>query len=179
MRKLSTISFSKNVIAVLIGLASALMSPLALAYDWTDGFDLSSKSGDRWSLIASPYTYHFHPSDNHKTVWLIGAERERADGSITGAAFFSNSFGQDSGYFFPWGQMHRGVLGQPQMYAQWTAGILYGYRGKYQHKVPANYEGFSPAIVPALGWEFDSKQRVQVNLLGLNAVMFQFTQPFK
>ena len=112
-------------------------------------------------------------------MWLIGAERERADGSIAGAAFFSNSFGQDSGYVFPWGQIYRGVLDQPQMYAQWTAGMLYGYVGKYQHKVPLNSGGFSPAIVPALGWEFDSKQRVQVNLLGLNAVMFQFTQPFK
>ena len=164
---------------MLIGFAFTLIAPVAAAYDWTDGFDLSEKSGDRWSLIASPYTYHFHPSDEHKAVWLVGAERERADGSIAGAAFFSNSFGQDSGYFFPWGQMYRGVLDQPQIYAQWTAGVLYGYVGKYQHKVPLNYSGFSPAIVPALGWEFDSKQRAQVNLLGLNAVMFQFTQPFK
>ena len=78
MRKLSTISFSKNTIAVLLGLASAFIAPVASAYDWTDGFDLSAKSGDRWSLIASPYTYHFRPSDDHKTVWLIGAERERA-----------------------------------------------------------------------------------------------------
>jgi len=179
MRPLSTISFSKNAIAALIGLASALIAPTAVAYDWTDGFDLSTKSGDRWSLIASPYTYHFHPSDEHKAVWLIGAERERADGSITGAAFFSNSFGQDSGYFFPWGQMYRGVLDQPHLYAQLTAGVLYGYRGQYQHKVPLNYGGFSPAIIPALGWEFGSKQRVQVDLLGLNAIMFQFSQPIK
>ena len=88
MRILSTHSFSKNAIATLIALASTLIAPVASAYDWTDGFDLSAKSGDRWSLIASPYTYHFHPSDDHKTVWLIGAERERADGSIAGAAFF-------------------------------------------------------------------------------------------
>lgn len=179
MRLLTALNHSKQLLAGLIALSAGLIAPTALAYDWTDGFDLSSKQGDRWSLIASPYTYHFHPSDEHKDVWLVGFERERADGSIAGAAFFSSSFGQDSGYVFPWGQMYRGVLDQPQVYAQWTAGILYGYRGEYQHKVPLNYSGFSPAIVPALGWEFDSKQRVQVNLLGLNAVMFQFTQPFK
>jgi hypothetical protein len=177
MRSLSSIS--KIAIAVLIGLASALIAPVASAYDWTDGFDLSTKSGDRWSLIASPYTYHFRPSDEHKAVWLVGFERERANGSIAGAAFFSNSFGQDSGYVFPWGQMYRGVFDQRQMYAQWTAGMLYGYVGKYQHKVPFNSGGFSPAIIPALGWEFESKQRVQVDLLGLNAIMFQFSQPIK
>jgi len=179
MRSLFSFSYSKNTIAVLLAAVSAFIAPVASAYDWTDGFDLSAKSGDRWSLIASPYTYHFHPSDEHKAVWLIGTERERADGSIAGAAFFSNSFGQDSGYVFPWGQMYRGVFDQPKMYAQWTAGMLYGYVGKYQHKVPLNYGGFSPAIIPALGWEFDSKQRVQVDLLGLNAIMFQFSQPFK
>lgn len=160
-------------------LAFSLAAPAAKAYDWSDGFDLTEKSGDRWSLIASPYILHFHPSDNHKHVWLIGAERERSDGAITGAAFFSNSFGQESGYFFPWGQIYRGVLDQPKMYVKWTAGILYGYRGEYQHKVPLNYGGFSPAIVPALGWEFDSKQQIQFNLLGLNGMMLQFTQPFK
>ncbi len=68
---------------------------------------------------------------------------------------------------------------QPKLYVKWTAGILYGYRGEYQHKVPLNYGGFSPAIVPALGWEFDSKQQIQFNLLGLNGMMLQFTQPFK
>jgi len=154
------------------------MSP-AQAYDWGDGFNLSSKAGDRLNLMVSPYTAHFHPSDDHKYVWLVGVERERADGALAGAAFFSNSFGQESAYIFPWGEIYRNVLDQPQMYVKWTAGLLYGYRGKYEDKVPFNHGGFSPAIVPSLGWEFSSKQQIQLNLLGLNGLMLQFTQPLK
>lgn len=151
----------------------------AQAYDWGDGFNLSSKSGDRLNLIASPYTAHFHPSDEHEYVWLLGVERERADGALAGAAYFSNSFGQESGYIFPWGEIYRNVFDHPHMYVKWTAGLLYGYRGKYENKVPLNHGGFSPAVVPALGWEFSSKQQIQLNMLGLNGVMLQFTQPLK
>ena len=70
MRLFTALNFSKQPLAALLALSAALIAPTASAYDWTDGFDLSSKQGDRWSLIASPYTYHFHPSDEHKDVWL-------------------------------------------------------------------------------------------------------------
>ena len=179
MRPLSMTTYLKRFLATCGALTFVLASTTAQAVDWTDGFDLSAKSGDQWSLIASPYTMHFHPSKEHEYVWLVGAERERADGAITGAAYFSNSFGQESAYIFPWGQVYRNVLDQPQLYVKWTAGMLYGYRGKYEHKVPFNNGGFSPAIVPALGWEFASKQQIQFNLLGFNGMMLQFTQPFK
>lgn len=162
-----------------LALAGIAVTSPAHAYDWGDGFNLSSKPGDSYSLIVSPFTAHFHPSDEHEYVWLVGLERERADGAVAGAAFFSNSFGQESGYIFPWGGIYRDVMYQPQLYFKWTAGLLYGYTGKYEHKVPFNHGGFSPAIVPALGWEFGSKQQIQLNLLGLNGLMLQFTQPLK
>ncbi len=160
-------------------LAGILATTPVQAYDWGDGFDLSSKAGDRLNLMVAPYSAHFHPSDEHEHVWLVGLERERANGSIAGAAFFSNSFGQESGYFFPWGEIYRNVLDTPQLYVKWTAGMLYGYTGRYEHKVPLNYNGFSPAIVPALGWEFSGRQQIQLNLLGLNGMMLQFTVPLK
>jgi hypothetical protein len=148
-------------------------------WDWRDGFDLSSKPGDRSYLLISPYTLHFRPSDEHKNVLLLGYDRERANGALAGAALFSNSFGQPSVYLFPWGQVYRGVMDTPQLYVKWTAGLLYGYTGKYKDKVPFNHNGFSPGFVPAMGWEFDSRQQVQVNLLGFNGIMLQFTQPLR
>lgn len=172
-------SFLTRLCGLLLAFAGVFGSTLAHAYDWGDGFNLSSREGDRINLMVSPYTLHFHPSDEHKYVWLLGMERERANGAIAGAAFFSNSFGQDSAYIFPWGEIYRGVLDQPRLYAKWTAGLLYGYRGKYEDKVPFNHGGFSPAIVPALGWEFEGKQQMQVNLLGFNGLMLQFIQPLK
>ena len=172
-------SFLTRLCGLLLAVAGLIGTTAANAYDWGDGFNLSSKDGDRLSLMASPYTLHFHYSDEHKYVWLVGVERERANGSLAGVAYFSNSFGQDSAFIFPWGEVYRDILDKPQLYVKWTAGLLYGYRGKYEDKVPFNHGGFSPAIVPAVGWEFEGKQQIQVNLLGFNGLMLQFTQPLK
>ena len=155
------------------------LSKVTLAYDWSDGFNVEKKEGDRYGLILSPYTYHFDPSDEHKHVWLIGIEREREDFSLAGISYFSNSFGQPSAYISPWGKIYRNLLDQPQLYAKLTAGLLYGYRGKYEDKVPLNYNGFSPAIVPALGWETAGRFQTQINFLGLNAIMLQLTFPLR
>ena len=159
--------------------ASFLIAGNASAYDWLDGFSLQKKEGDQYALIVSPYTRHYHEDPEHKRVWLVGLERERADGSVAGIAYFSNSFGQSSAYIFPWGKSYRQFLGQPQLTAKLTAGMLYGYVGKYEDKVPFNHNGFSPAIVPALAWELGDGFQVQANMLGLNGMMLQFTLPLQ
>jgi hypothetical protein len=155
------------------------LSKVTLAYDWGDGFNLEKKEGDRFGLSLSPYTYHFDPSDEHKDVWLIGFERERENSSLAGVNYFTNSFGQPSAYIFPWGKMYRNLFDQPRLYAKLTAGLLYGYRGKYEDKVPLNYNGFSPAIVPALGWETAGRFQSQINFLGFNGIMLQLTFPLR
>ncbi len=155
--------------------AALLFSGVASAYDGKDGFDLRAQPGDRYGLMYSPYTAHFHPRPEHEYVWLVGMERERADGQLAGIALFSNSFGQPSTYIFPWGKIYRDVFNRPGLFVKLTAGLLYGYRGKYEDKVPLNDAGFSPAIVPALGWESGGRLQAQVNLLGANAMMLQFT----
>ena len=151
----------------------------ATAYDWKDGFNLSREDGDRYGLILSPYTHHFNHSDEHQDVWLVGLFRERADGALAGAAFFNNSFGQPSAYLFPFGKIYRGIFNQPELYAKVTAGLLYGYRGRYEDKVPFNNNGFSPGIVPAIGWQHSSGYQAQVNLLGNSALMFQVSAPLR
>ncbi len=151
----------------------------ASAFDWGDGFSLTKKQGDQYALLVSPITQHFHPSPEHKHVWLVGVEREREDHSLAGAAFFSNSFGQHSAYLFPWGQTYHDLLGQEQLYLKWTAGLLYGYRKPYEDKVPFNINGFSPAIIPAVGWQFANQYTVQLNFLGFNGAMLQFSLPVR
>lgn len=149
----------------------------SFAYDWTDGFNLEKKEGDRYRLLLSPATYHFHEKPEYTHVWLVGIDRERADSSLAGIAFFRNSFGQSSAYIFPWGKVYRDLLSQRGLYAKVSAGLLYGYRGQYEDRVPFNNNGFSPAIVPSLGWEFSGGYQAQINLLGLNALMFQLSVP--
>lgn len=137
------------------------------------------RKGDRNALIFSPYTLHFSPSSEHQHVWLVGIERERENGLVAGAAFFTNSFGQPSLYYYPWGAVYRGLGGNPQLYAKLTAGLLYGYTGKYENKVPFNHSGFSPGIVPALGWDLGDGFEVQANMLGFAGLMVQLSLPLK
>lgn len=165
--------------ATAIALIASAGAASAGDYDFADGFNLQKKEGDQYSLLVSPYTRHFTYDPKHAHVWLVGIERERADNSLSGIAFFNNSFGQPSLYFFPWGKTFHELLGHPQLYAKITAGLLYGYRGEYKNKVPFNYEGFSPGIVPAIGWDLGEGFQVQANLLGFNAMMFQLTLPLK
>ncbi|GAB4406911.1 MAG: hypothetical protein OHK0048_27000 [Rhodoferax sp.] len=133
----------------------------------------------QWVLQLSPYTYHFNPSEEHRHVYLIGAERERADGRIDGAAYFRNSFGQPSVYIYPWGQAYRGLFGQPRLTFKWTAGLLYGYKEPYEKKVPMNYKGFSPGAIVALAYQFDSGWSAQIDALGTAGLMFQLNIPIR
>ena len=127
----------------------------------------------QWRVMVSPYTIHIHPSPEHKPVWAVGVERENQDNWVLGAAYFSNSFGQKSGYLSV-GQRYLGIWDRPPLFFQWSAGLLYGYRGKYENKVPFNYNGFSPGAIVSLGWVFTPQLSTQVNLLGDAGVMFQF-----
>jgi len=100
--------------------------------------------------------------------------RERPDGIVWGGAIFSNSFGQPSAYAFGGQRLYRWSPWDP-LYAEWTAGLLYGYRGEYKHKVPFNYNGFSPGITVGVGWRYSPAVAGQVNLLGTAGLMFLFT----
>ena len=136
------------------------------------GSGSGSGSGDYWRLNFSPYTYHFSRTPDHKQVWLLGAERQYADSTLLGAAIFSNSFGQPSAYVYG-GKHLTNFTRLESLYAQWTVGVAYGYRGQYENKVPLNYKGFSPVGVVSVGWQFTPTYSAQVNLLGTSAVMFQ------
>jgi hypothetical protein len=133
-----------------------------------------SGEGGTWRLMASPYTIHYSHDPNHRKVWMVGFERERRDGLLWGACYFSNSFGQPSGMVYG-GQRLYDFSPYPQLFAQWTAGVMYGYKGEYQDKVPFNHRGFSPGVVLAMGWQFTPRYSVQANILGNSAMMFQFS----
>jgi len=106
-------------------------------------------------------------------VHLFGAERQRADGFLVGAAYFRNSFDQPSAYAFA-GQRIDHWLGE-RLFLYWSAGVLWGYKGAYAHKVPLNVHGFSPGAVGAVGWQITRQLSTQVNLLGTSGLMFQLS----
>jgi len=107
-------------------------------------------------------------------VFALGLEWERDDGWLWGGSYFTSSFGQPSAYVYL-GQRHGDLLGQPRLFAQWSAGMMYGYRGKYQHMVPLNSNGFSPGLLLSMGWAFDERSTAQLNLLGTAGLMLQLS----
>jgi hypothetical protein len=153
--------------STLAALLAAACGQSALAQ--TDSFD-------GWELSLSPYTIHFHPSDEHKPVVQVGLMKGLEDRWLAGGAVFSNSFGQPSAYVFG-GQRYVNPFGWEKWYLQWTAGILYGYVGQYKDKVPFNYKGFSPGLVPSIGYQFTDRIYGELDLLGNSALMFTVVFP--
>jgi len=163
--------------------ASALLIPLTLAAAplaasaQADNKPESSSSeaadpGDYWRLMGSPYTFHFSSDPDHEPVYMIGLERQRSDGWVWGGTYFSNSFGQPSGYVYL-GEKVIGFSPIDKLFFQWTAGVMYGYKDPYEHKVPLNYKGFSPGVTLGLGWQFTREVSVQAIALGTAGMMFQ------
>ncbi|MFZ4482132.1 MAG: hypothetical protein ACOYNZ_19815 [Rhodoferax sp.] len=125
------------------------------------------------SLQLSPYAYHFTYDSEHKDTIMVGLEREHADARLDGVVLFTNSFGQPSIYVYPWGGVFHDLVGVKGLSFKWTAGVMYGYVDPYQDKVPYNYKGFSPVILPALAYQFTPGWSVQLDLLGTAGMMLQ------
>jgi len=133
---------------------------------------------NHWRIAFSPYTRHWRYNAEHRYVWAIAIERVLPDGWFVGTSFFKNSFGQPSNYVYV-GRKHEGMLGVAPLFVAWSGGLMYGYTGKYQSKVPLNLGGYSPALLLSAGWQFDRRTSTQLNLLGDAAVMWQFNYAWR
>lgn len=138
--------------------------------DWIAGWS----DGGHWRVASSPATWHFRYNPEHRHVWALALERQRLDGWLLGASRFNNSFGQPSAYFYV-GRRWPGLWGQAPLYGQVSAGMLYGYRGQFQSKVPLNYNGFSPGALVTLGWQFNRNASAAAHLLGDAGLMLQLS----
>ena len=131
----------------------------------------------RGELTFSPYTIHWSNNPEHKNVVLVALDEQLPGGRLCGISLFSNSFGQPSTYVYA-GRQFNHLFGQPNLFLKVTAGIMYGYVGQYQNKVPLNYRGFSPAIIPSLGYKLTEHDSVQIKLLGTAGLMFSWGRQF-
>ncbi|MDR2852758.1 MAG: ABC transporter ATP-binding protein [Burkholderiaceae bacterium] len=132
-----------------------------------------------WEFTLSPFTtYHWSRDPTHKPVILIGLEKHPPSSNwFWGAVFFTNSFGQPTVFAY-YGYEWDRLFGWQNVYAKIAAGAMYGYVGKYQHKVPLNYKGLSPGIVPTIGYHFGSRDAVQVSVLGTAGLLFSYSRKF-
>jgi hypothetical protein len=125
----------------------------------------------------SPYTHHFSNNPEHKKVVLVAIDEQLPGDRLCGISFFSNSFGQPSVYVYA-GQQFNNLWGVPKLYAKVTGGIMYGYVSPYENKVPLNHNGFSPAIIPTVGYKLTPHDSVQLKFLGTAALMFSYGRQF-
>jgi len=107
---------------------------------------------DRFYLETSVYTKHFSSDPNHDNHQnLILFEWNITEQWLFGASVFDNSFGQSSQYVYG-GYRFRPFEKAQQLYFKVSAGIVHGYSGEYQNKIPLNSSGFAPVIVPSVGY---------------------------
>ncbi|HSV59993.1 MAG TPA: hypothetical protein VLJ19_13955 [Variovorax sp.] len=166
-------SIRARAAALALGLCGLLQSPAIQAQE--ESPLIPKEAG--WELTLAPYAYHYHSDPLHEPVYLIGIERHRADNWLAGAAYFSNSFGQPSGVVYV-GYVWNSLFGVPALYARLVAGIMYGYRAPYEDKVPYNHDGWSPVIVPSLGWRLTPNDALQISTLGSAGLLFSYNRRF-
>jgi hypothetical protein len=127
-------------------------------------------SGSR-ELFISNFTQHWSPSDEHQRVLAMSLQQQLAKRRFCGFSLFINSFGQPSAYVYMGKSWSGFIPSAPKVFASLSAGVLYGYVSPYQNKVPMNLGGFSPALVPTLGYQLTPQLAIQTQWLGLAAVM--------
>ena len=107
---------------------------------------------DRFYLETSVYTHHYSydpAHDNHQNLILV--EYNFTENWLMGGAVFDNSFGQSSQFVYG-GYRFRPFEELQPLYFKVGVGVLHGYHGQYQNKIPMNSSGFAPAIVPSVGY---------------------------
>ena len=107
---------------------------------------------DRWFFQTSVYTRHYSydpAHDDHQKLILV--EYNITEPWLVGASAFDNSIGQPSQFVYG-GRRVRPFEDLQSLYFKIGAGILHGYTGRYQNKVPYNQNGWSPGIIPSVGY---------------------------
>lgn len=170
--------------AIAFALLAWTCSGHALATDWSicprleEATAATESTEPRWEVFASPYTHHWSQDPSHRPVKALSLSRLLPNERYCGGSLFTNSFGQPSAYVYTgwiWPQLFDAV---PRVYGTLSVGIIYGYVGSYKNKVPLNAGGFSPVIIPAVGYRVTPKIALEVQFLGNAAVMFGSTFRF-
>lgn len=119
-------------------------------------------------MQVSVYNRHYHDSPEHLSYSpLVGLEVHDARNIVYGGAIFLNSFDQFAEIVYVG---KRWDVGHTGFYGKLVAGVLHGYCGDYADKVPLNYHGFSPAVLPSLGYRWKAL-RVETQFLWTNGFM--------
>jgi hypothetical protein len=168
----------------LLGIALAGLAPLAQAgllpesWEVCPGLNQPIEANGQpygYEIFVSPYTHHWTASEEHKPVRAVSVSRLLPNTRFCGFSLFTNSFGQPSAYAFTGKLWPNPIDSMPNVYVSLSGGIMYGYVGRFKNKVPLNLGGFSPVIIPAVGYRLSPRAAIELQFLGTAAVMFGAT----
>lgn len=184
MNRYFLVTGNKPIRTLALGFALAGLAPLAQAGPWPNdwavcpGIDQpvdASLEGRPFEIFVSPYTHHWTASEEHKSVKAVSLSRLLPDTRFCGFSLFTNSFGQPSAYAFTGKYWPNPIDSMPNVYFSLSGGIMYGYVGRFKNKVPLNVGGFSPVIIPAVGYRLNARTAIEMQILGTAAVMLGAT----
>lgn len=170
-------------IAPLVGLALGLPSltraqSLQPCPDWlAKEAPAEADAGQKWTFTVSPIVYHWKDDPEHKYAFVLALERRVAGNRFCGLSLFRNSFGQASAYLYA-GQRWDNLWDNPKLSLKVSAGIIYGYTGAEADKVPLDYNGFSPAVIPSFVYQFGPQDSADLMLLGTAGVVLAYSHNF-
>lgn len=168
-----------NVTRAWVGCALFVLFSAPVRAAQTDPDTLSYTLPDssyREAMIA-PFAYHWRNESDHKHVVMLGLERGQFNGPLWGAAVFSNSFGEPCAYGYV-GYRYDELFDVPGLFVKLTGGVMYGYKGKYERKIPFNHNGWGLAVIPAVGYRITPKDSIQFGLLGTAAAFVAYSRSF-
>src|SRR5690606_31693964 len=119
-------------------------------------------------IQASVFTTHYDDDPEHDNRQrLLGLEYSGLDEWLLGGVTFRNSFSQRSAYVYTGRKFEHA---HSPLFFKVTGGLLHGYRGEYQDKIPFNQLGVAPAIIPSVGVE-RGRLSSELVVLGAAALM--------
>ena len=127
---------------------------------------------DDVSVYTSLYTQHFSPQPEHVNDQnMFGMEMQMMNKWSYGFTAFDNSFGQRSQYLYAgyeWNIPSFTTLGALRQYFKLTGGLVHGYKGEYEDKIPFNGLGVAPAVIPTYGLKYKN-YKTEISLGGVSA----------
>jgi len=170
-------------IALFLGLALALASAsraqgMPLCQDsWAKESPPAPEEGQQWTFTFAPYVYHWRYDAAHRPAFVFALEQRVAGDRFCGLSLFRNSFGQPSAYVYV-GQRWDQLWGSSQLSLKVSYGVIYGYVEDHRDKVPFNWNGFSPTVIPSLAYHVDPHNSLDVMVLGTAGLVFGYSHTF-
>jgi hypothetical protein len=138
----------------------------------------AAPAADPDELVFAAYSFHTHYNPAHRPVFLVGYDHYLPGSWFCGASVFRNSFGQPSAYVFVGKVWDEFWSAHPRWSFALTGGILWGYKGQFKDQVPLNFHGYSPGVIPDLGYRLTDRDRLHLYTGGLEAFMLGYSHRF-